>query len=139
METPSYNRLVPRKPLKPKGPRPAQGARLLALRKAAGLTQAELAHLIGEIQANISFWENADKPPRSDVLRKMAKALGVHVEDLLHESKPGSRSLPLASSPGPLGQVQRAFEAVRKLPRRQQQTIVDVVFAFVNEHHRKAS
>lgn len=139
MERPPYTGLVPRKPKKPRGPRPPQGARLLALRKAAGLTQAELAHRIGEIQANISFWEYADKPPRSDILTKMAKALGVSVEQILGEAPAPSELPPLASSPGPLGQVQRAFEAVRKLPRRQQQKIVEVVLAFVNEHHRKAS
>lgn len=139
MESPPYTRLVPRKPKRPRGPRPAQGARLFALRKAAGLTQAELAHLIGEIQANISFWEYTDKPPRSDILPKMAKALGVRIEDILGESASTPVAPPLSSSPGPLGQVQRAFEAVRTLPRRQQQKIVEVVFAFVNEYHRKAS
>lgn len=35
--------------------RPPQAARLVALRKAAGLSQAELARLIGEPQANIAF------------------------------------------------------------------------------------
>lgn len=58
-------------------PRPTQGARLLALRNAAGLSQTELARLVGETQANISFWERTDKPPRSDVLPKLAKVLGV--------------------------------------------------------------
>ncbi|MBK6520160.1 MAG: helix-turn-helix domain-containing protein [Polyangiaceae bacterium] len=50
------------------GPRPAQGARLLALRRAAGLTQVELAKALGVSNANIAFWEWSAKPPRSDVL-----------------------------------------------------------------------
>ena len=29
------------------------------------------------------FWERSEKPPRSEVLPKMAEALGVSVEDLL--------------------------------------------------------
>ncbi len=64
-------------------PRPAQGARLAALRKAAGLSQAELAKALGVPQSSIGFWETASKPPRSDILPKLAKALGVRVEDLL--------------------------------------------------------
>ncbi len=120
-------------------PRPTQGARLLALRNAAGLSQTELARLVGETQANISFWERTDKPPRSDVLPKLAKVLGVSLEALLGDLAAPQKLPSLTSAPGPAGQVQRAFEEVRRLPRRQQQKIIDVVLAFVNEHKRKAS
>ena len=68
--------------------RPRQGARLAAFRQAAGLTQVELAQLIGESQQNVAFWEQSEKPPRSDVLPKMAKVLGVRVEALLGEELP---------------------------------------------------
>ena len=44
---------------------------------------AELASYVGVPQANIAFWERSEKPPRSEVLSKMAEALGVNVEDLL--------------------------------------------------------
>lgn len=134
-----YNAAVPRKPRKPNGPRPLQGARLLALRKAAGLNQADLARLVNESQENISFWERSDKPPRSDILPKMAKVLGVSVEALLGEHGINDQPLPLSLAPGPTGQVQRAFEKVRRLPRRQQQKVVEFVLAFVNEYYRKAS
>ncbi|MEO6602108.1 MAG: hypothetical protein ABIQ16_19665 [Polyangiaceae bacterium] len=36
-------------------------------------------------------------------------------------------------------EVQRAFEEVRKLPRKQQRKVVGFVVAFVNELKRKAS
>jgi transcriptional regulator with XRE-family HTH domain len=135
MENHPYTGFVPRKPKRPRGPRPKQGARLLALRKAAGLTQTELARFLEVPQPNITFWEWSDKPPRSDVLPKMAEALGVGVEDLLFES----RAETLAKRPGPVGEVQRAFEEVRSLPRKQQRKVVEFVFAFVNEYKRKAS
>jgi transcriptional regulator with XRE-family HTH domain len=38
---------------------------------------------LGVPQANIAFWERSEKPSRSEVLPKMAEALGVSVEDLL--------------------------------------------------------
>ena len=66
--------------------RPKQGVRLAELRKAAGLSQYELARMIGVPQANIAFWERRQKPPRSEVLPKMADALGVRIEDLLNGS-----------------------------------------------------
>lgn len=133
-----YNPGVPRGPKK-RSPRPVQGARLLALRKAAGLSQVQLAELIGETQGNISFWERTDKPPRSDILPKLARVLGVSVEALLGESDEQPELPALASGPGRTGELQRAFEEARKLPRRQQQKVVEFVIAFVNEYKRKAS
>jgi transcriptional regulator with XRE-family HTH domain len=113
--------------------RPPQAARLVALRKAAGLSQAELARLIGEPQANIAFWERTEKPPRSDVLPKLADVLGVRIEELLDVQAPSGRRAPAAS------QAKRLFEEVQKLPRRQQQKVLDVVSAIVEQFKRKAS
>ena len=115
--------------------RPKQGAHLYALRKQAGLTQVELAQFVGVPQGTITLWEWSDKPPRSDVLPKMAKALGVTVEALLHEGvveKPAKKT-------EPIGEVQKAFDEVRKLPRKQQRKVVEMVYAFVEMYKRKAS
>jgi transcriptional regulator with XRE-family HTH domain len=117
-----------------KKPRPAQGTRLVALRQAAGFSQAELAELVEEPQANIASWERNAKPPRSDALPKLARALGVRVEDLLGETE-----VPVTHRAGPVGQVQKIFEEVRKLPRRQQQQkVIDVVSAMLEQYKRKA-
>ena len=139
MELRPYTPPMPRKPHGPKPTRPTQGARLLSFRRDAGLTQTELARLVGETQANVSFWERTDKPPRSDVLPKMAKALGISIEDLLGETVANARPQPLASGPGPVGHVQKVFEEVRKLPRRQQLKVIEIVEALVDQFKRKAS
>ncbi|HET6280760.1 MAG TPA: helix-turn-helix transcriptional regulator [Polyangia bacterium] len=76
----------PRIPHRSAKTRSDQGAHLADLRRAAGLTHVELAKLVGETQQNITFWEHTDKPPRSDVLPKLAKILGVSVEQLLGNS-----------------------------------------------------
>jgi transcriptional regulator with XRE-family HTH domain len=114
-------------------PRPAQGARLAELRKAAAISQTELAHLLGVPQSNIAFWEQSEKPPRSDVLPRMAEILGVRVEDLL-----GTASAP-ARRGGPVGKVKKVFDEVSKLPRRQQDKVVDVVSALVDQYKRTGS
>lgn len=116
-------------PRKLSRPRPKQGERLIALRKAAQLTQTELAELIGENQANIAYWEQSDKPPRSDVLPRMAEVLGVEVHDLLLMSGP----LPKRRG-GPVGNVRRLFDEVSQLPRREQSKVVEFVSAFVRQH-----
>ncbi len=107
--------------------RPKQGERLREFRIAAGLSQYELARLIDEPQPNIAFWELNEKPPRSDVLPKMAEALGVRVEDIL-----GINGTPRRG--GPAGKVRKLFDQVSKLPRRQQDKVVEFVSAFVNQH-----
>lgn len=129
---------MPRPPRQPPPPRPASGARLLALRQAAGLTQAELAHRIGERQTNVSFWERSATPPRSDALPKLARALGASVEALLGETLVGAPLAPIADNPGHVGELERAFDEVRALPRRQQRRVLEFLAAFVNEYKRKA-
>jgi transcriptional regulator with XRE-family HTH domain len=107
--------------------RPEIGAHLVDLRKAAGLTQTDLGELVGVPQQTIAFWEQSSKPPRSEALPKLAKALGVRVEALI---------LPDAAPPrrgGPTGKVQKAFEAVSRLPRREQVKILEVVEALIDK------
>ncbi len=112
--------------------RPKQGARLAALRRAAGLTQTELAQLVGETQQNIAYWEQSQRPPRSDVLPKMAKVLGVKIEHILEGALPQTRRA------GPVGKVQKIFEEVATLPRKQQERIVETVSALVAQYKRRA-
>jgi len=114
--------------------RPPQGARLAALRTAAGLTQAELAKLVGESQQNIANWELSDSPPRSSVIPKLAKALGVTVEEILN-----APSAARSSKRGPIGKAGKLFEEVSTLPPRQQEQIVQVVRALVSQFKQRAA
>jgi transcriptional regulator with XRE-family HTH domain len=114
-------------------PRPKQGLRLAQLRKAAGLSQIELAKAVGVPQQSIAYWETVATPPRSDVLPKMAKALGVRVEDIL-----GDTPIHAVRRPGPVGRLQRIFEQASSLPRREQQLVADFVETLV-ERNKKAS
>ena len=131
----SYNAGVAGRAKASKGPRPKQGAHLLALRKAAGLTQEELADFLGVPQGNIAFWEWSHEPPRSSILPKMAQALGVAMDALLV----GHKGVPLARRSGPVGEVQKVFELVRRLPRKQQRKVIEIVTALVAQFEKKAS
>lgn len=44
-----------------------------------------------------------------------------------------------APTSGPVGEVQRAFELVRKLPRNQQRRIIETIRALVGQFKRTAS
>jgi len=102
----------------------ATKSNLRRLREAAGLSVRELAKQIGESHTNVSYWERSGQIPRSDVLADIARVLGVSVEEVLGEPKPRRAG-------GPGGKVRQAFEAVSKLPRRQQQHVLKVVNALV--------
>jgi transcriptional regulator with XRE-family HTH domain len=113
----------------------ATKSRLRALREAAGLSVRELARQIGEQHTNVLYWETSGNLPRSNVLVPMAKTLGVTVEELLGQAKPSRVT-------GPGGRARQLFEAVSRLPRRQQQKIVEVVEALVAQQvndQRKAA
>jgi len=110
--------------------RHAQGAHLAALRRAAGLSQAELAKAIGVHQSNVAFWEFSDKPPRSDVLPALAEILGVTFEKLLSPSDSSSQ----IHRPGPKGKLLKAFEAAASLPRKQQALVEQFVSTLLAQH-----
>jgi transcriptional regulator with XRE-family HTH domain len=126
---------MPRKSTKTK---PPQGMKLAELRKDAGLSQYELAAYVGVPQANIAFWERSEKPPRSEVLPKMAEALGVSVEALLivGDEKSLKRKATKSSNRRPAGKVREVFDRVSKLPRRQQEHIVNWVSAYVSQYEQ---
>lgn len=112
---------------------PKVGAHLAALRRAAGLTQAELADAVSVPQTNIAFWEFSDKPLRSDVLPKLAQVLGVTVEDILKPAAPP----PVVKKRGPKGRLQKAFEAASSLPKRQQQLVEQFVTTLVAQSRER--
>lgn len=93
--------------------------------------------LLGVPQPDIAFWELSEKPPRSDVLPKMAEAPGLTVEDLLIVDAGKAASRKATKSNGrPAGKVREVFDRVSKLPRRQQEHIVNWVSAYVSQYEQ---
>ncbi len=58
-----------------------------AMRKAAGLTQMDLAEKIGVGQPTIAMWENGVAMPTSSRLPHIAEVLGCSIDDLFDESE----------------------------------------------------
>ena len=48
----------------------------------AGLSQAELAAMLGTVQSAVSAWESGEKMPRASQLPALAKALGCSIDEL---------------------------------------------------------
>jgi transcriptional regulator with XRE-family HTH domain len=61
-----------------------------AARRGRGLTQDELARLLGCPVRTVESWEKAQRSPSPDNLRRLARALRVTEQDLTLEPQPVS-------------------------------------------------
>ncbi len=108
-----------------KSQRSAFGARLHTLREAAGLSQAQVAEKLEIRQPSYAAWERRTVALSHERIEQLADILGVKAEDFFRVKETS------AKRGGPVGRSKRAFEVVSKLPRSQQQKILDVVEALV--------
>lgn len=53
------------------------------MRKKRGLTQKQLAELLGVKQQNVSDWERSARSPSVKNLKKLADALNCRIDDLI--------------------------------------------------------
>ena len=95
----------------------SQGERLATLRKAAGLSQAELAKAIGIPQRTLSQYERIAETFPAALVVPLARALGVTLEELLGDESGNARKR------GPKSKLERQFERIRQLPKSRQQFI----------------
>ncbi len=66
----------------------AMGERLRSARKAAGLTQSQLAQKVGVTLRSIQFYEQGDREPKtSAVYQKLSQALGVSTSYFISENE----------------------------------------------------
>ena len=100
---------------------PPFGQRLATFRKARGLSQFQLAKLLGKSREMIDYYERRAKNPSANVILKTAEALKVSVNELLGvECKPTRK-------PGPPSELEARLEEVRKLPRQRQKFVLDFI------------
>ncbi len=110
--------------------------RLLQLRQACGLSQTELAQLVGTSQKELSFIENGRKVPPADLAQALASELDVTAEYLI-----GAYSAPLITRPwlrayadAPATAVERQLAdcalAVETVERLRLRTVADTIPVF---------
>lgn len=105
---------------RPSSKKPTEsGARLAALRKAAGLSQAELAKALDIPQRTFSFYEREADAIPSTLILPLAQVLGVGVGELLGVPDEGR------GKRGPKSKLERQFEQVARLPKSKQKFVSD--------------
>lgn len=101
------------------------GERLVLARQQAGLSQTQVAEHLGITQPSYADWERRAVALKPEYLPKLAVLFGVSVDFLLGNEARKPRG------GGPSGRVRRVFEAVSRLPRKQQQKVVEMAEGFL--------
>lgn len=118
-----------------KSPQPAYGRHLAGLRKAAGLSQQQLAQALSVRQSTVASWEQSPNPPKGEVLPALAAALKVSLDTLL-----ATQSAPRAvRHRGPASHFEQIIDKVSQLPRRRQQRIAKTLETLVAQEMAEAA
>lgn len=112
---------------------PPFGQRMATLRQRKGLTQTQLGARMNTTQKMIDYYERRSPNPTLNVMQKIAAALEISVTELLGEEAVAVRK---GRNNGPVGKVREVFDRVSKLPRRQQEHIVNWVSAYVSQYEQ---
>lgn len=111
----------------PSKPAPAFGAQLATLRKARGLTQAQLADALDLSVEMLAYYERRASNPSADFIAKAAAFFGVSADDLLALNTRAARK------PGPPSQLAQLTERLGRLPRSKQKVVVEILEGFLQK------
>lgn len=98
------------------------GHRLAALRKSKGLTQVELAKLLGVSQRVITYYENEATRPPTQLLPKVAQVLERSIDELL-----GSAAVEVAAPPPKNKRFLKRLEVLENLPVQDQKMVLRLI------------
>ena len=79
----------------------AFGNRICALRRKAGLSQAQLGGKLGVSNKAVSKWENGRARPGLDIVRRLAEVLGVSLDELMAAPEQEKRIVRIVLTGGP--------------------------------------
>ncbi len=98
--------------------------RLAEIRKLQGLTQVQVAEVLGTTQGTYALYENGSRGVSLKLLPRIAEALNTTVEELLEvETKKNKR--------GPSSHLERRMKAIGSLSSKKQKEILNVVDALI--------
>lgn len=115
---------------------PTFGKRLAGLRKSRGLTQKELADLLNTTRGMVDYYERRAVNPAIEVIKRAAEVFDVSPAELIggdHRTVKSARQ-----KPGPQSALDRRVEEIRRLPRKHQQFVLQLLDTVI-ENARKAS
>lgn len=102
------------------------GERIVRLRKERGITQKELAALVGVTQPVISDYERGVLRVHGELLIQFARILKASTDELLGLEKQPKKTGPIRNQ-----RLLRRVKEIEKLPRRDQEALLRTIEAFL--------
>ncbi len=97
------------------------GTRIAEVRKAQGITQAQLAEVLSVSQQTINAYEVGRRRMPVSSLPVIARHLGVSIEELLGDTSAAARKR------GPAPKLQQQIERIQQLPRTRQRFVMEMI------------
>jgi transcriptional regulator with XRE-family HTH domain len=97
------------------------GARIAALRKDQGMTQVQLAEILGLTQQMVASYEVGRRRVPVSLLPQIAETLAVSLEELI-----GKKDVQPAKR-GPAPKLQQQIERIQRLPRAKQRFVIEML------------
>lgn len=94
------------------------GERIAATRKAQGITQVQLAELLGVAQQTMAHYEGGSVRIPVETLAQLAQHLNTSVEALI-----GTQNTKARGKRGPASKLEQQLEQVGRLPKAQQKFV----------------
>jgi transcriptional regulator with XRE-family HTH domain len=105
------------------------GARIAQLRKAADITQVQMAEILGVSQQTVNSYEVGRRRVPVSALPAIARALAVSIEELIGEPpKTGKR--------GPTPKLQQQMERITRLPKPKQKLVMEMLEGVLSQAGR---
>lgn len=102
------------------------GARMAALRKTQGITQMQMAEVLGVSQQTVNAYEVGRRRMAVSALPVLAKLFGVSLEELIGEpAKPGRR--------GPAPKLQQQMEKITQMPKPKQRFVMEMLDTVIQQ------
>ena len=106
------------------------GRRLTQIRQHRGLTQGQLADLIGSTQRVISYYETVAESAPGPIIAQLCKALEVSADDLLG-LKPPRKTKTVEKEDPETKRLWKKFQQVRTLPEKDQRAVIRLINSLV--------
>lgn len=108
------------------------GERLVGLRKAAALTQQQLADEVGVSRRMIAYYEGQSEHPPTTLLPALTRALNVSADALL-----GLEPVAKRNGRMPDNRMQRRLQQLANLPPEERRQIMQLLDAFIERGQLK--
>lgn len=104
------------------------GTRVAQLRKERGITQGELARLLGVSQPMISDYERGELRLHGELIIQIAAILKVSADEILGLKNGGGTAAASKNR-----RLTRRLQAIDKLPKRDQEALLRTIDAFLSK------